>query len=1031
MRGQRIKQRTGQALGRSGSPSLGSWLILSALLLSGSFLALRLNPGGSGAIAQELPPEVPAEAPPALPPEAVPEAPPLAPADPSLEDFLSEEEVDVLPPVFVLPEALPDGSQVQIQGSAALTVINRALDRQFTATFPTATVAFTETDSATALAALTQGTVDLAAIGRPLTPEERAQGLVEVAISREKIAVFVRTDNPFQGELTFDQFARILRGQITRWEEVGGPEGAIIFVDRPGNSDTRLALGGYDIFKAEGLIAGPTAVTVAEDSTAAVVAALGNRGVGYGIASQVLDQPQLRVVAMHGTLPDDPRYPYSQPRSYVYREGQLTPAAAAFLAVATGAEGQGAIAQAKDIEAAIVAAAELAQRSLALGPGEGSVTGDQDGQLQFWQRNGSPVGEPILAHQGPVTALEWSGGDRLISGGADGVVRFWDGSGNPLGEPISAHGQPVSAIAPLGDGSFYTSSTDGTVRRWDSQGAPLGDPFVAHRSGVLALGLSPDGETLYTAGSDGMVRRWDSQATLQGELAGHSGPVTALGVTPRGELLSTGEDGTVRRWDGEGSALGDPWTAAAPVRALALSPDGQRVMVADRQGNLQGWALGDGAPLPLVNVGEPVQALAFSADGERLITVLQQGPPQRRNPDGTPRSGGGFTFPNVGWGNWQEMVQNLSPRLWVLLPVIVLGLLLGKLLQGAQQEVAEAEEDAPVAALPPAAVTVLPPVTAEAEAAGAEESPAEPVVTVGAKVSPAAPEGSPVGLVPSAVGAVSPYEASQSLDSELSRARIALTRGIEQTQAGNFQGALEWVNQAIEAADVERLKSVAAGVSLVGVGAIMARALTQRSTILAALGRMEEARQSQDQAIALDPTNATHWIAKGQLMLKESNPAGALTCFDQAIEHHGQSAPAWHGKSTALAQLNRPDEARAALTQAQTLAALEDSLTPAYAPPPPLAPPPPPPPRPAADALAAVFTETATPALGDDPLDLALFSQEDGTPPLDPLAPPPAESWAWLEDSDSPRTPAPPPPPPRRPPPPPPHNPRVPHSDPS
>ena len=72
------------------------------------------------------------------------------------------------------------------------------------------------------LRALQAGEADLAAIGRPLTEEELAQNLTEVPISREKIAIIVGRDNPFQGDLTFEDFARILWGDITNWSQLGG-----------------------------------------------------------------------------------------------------------------------------------------------------------------------------------------------------------------------------------------------------------------------------------------------------------------------------------------------------------------------------------------------------------------------------------------------------------------------------------------------------------------------------------------------------------------------------------------------------------------------------------------------------------------------------------------------------------------------------------------------------------------------------------------------------------------------------------------
>ncbi|MDA0673541.1 MAG: substrate-binding domain-containing protein, partial [Cyanobacteria bacterium] len=454
---------------------------------------------------------------------------------------------------FALPATLPEGTQLTLDGSAAMAAINRSLIQQFEATFPSATVTAQTQGATAALQALLAGELDLAAIGRPLDPEELAQGLVEVPISREKIAIIVGAENPFQGDLTFDQFAQIFRGEITNWSQIGGPDLPIQFVDRPATSDTRRALGGYEIFQSGGLTTGATAVTLESDSTAEVVDALGNNGISYAIASQVLNQDNVRVLTMHGTLPDDPRYPYSQPRGYVYL-GSPSPAAAAFLAFATTPEGQAAVQQAKAAEAADVATAELPNSTAAMRPnGQGFVTGDRNGTIHFWNGDGSSAGEPLAAHTRPVTALGFTpDGNRLISGGADGTVRFWDAVGNPVGEPIAAHTTPVTTLAVLPDGNFFTGSTDGTVQRWDTLGNPVGPPIAAHTGTVRAMVASADGQTLATAGKDGSAKLWTPDGTAKATLSGHQGPVNTVGLKPDGTVVTGGEDGTLRQWDAAG-----------------------------------------------------------------------------------------------------------------------------------------------------------------------------------------------------------------------------------------------------------------------------------------------------------------------------------------------------------------------------------------------------------------------------------------------------------------------------------------------
>ncbi len=276
---------------------------------------------------------------------------------PKLLDLVSAQPVYAQSPTpssFPLPSTLPTGSTVRVDGSESMAVINQLLKQRFESQYAGTTVELANQGTDAALQALLDGKIDLAAIGRPLTDEERGQGFVETPISREKIAIILGADNPFQGNLNFDQFAGIFRGEITDWSEVGGSPGPIRLVDRPDSSDTRKALSAYSVFKVAPFATGANATQVSADDTAAVVSQLGRDGISYAIAGQVLDRSDVRIISMHGTLPDDPRYPYSQPRSYVYKD-TASPVVQAFLGYATSPAGQQAVAEAKSEEAAVVA----------------------------------------------------------------------------------------------------------------------------------------------------------------------------------------------------------------------------------------------------------------------------------------------------------------------------------------------------------------------------------------------------------------------------------------------------------------------------------------------------------------------------------------------------------------------------------------------------------------------------------------------------------------------------------------------------
>ncbi|NEQ74668.1 MAG: hypothetical protein F6K23_17440, partial [Okeania sp. SIO2C9] len=241
---------------------------------------------------------------------------------------------------YQLPESLPSGTKIRLHGSNSMTVINRSLKQRYEEKFTDAQVELAAGNASEVLEALLKGETDIAAIGRPLTAQEKEQGLVEVPIERGKIAVIVSPENPFSENLSFEQFAKILRGEITDWSEIGGSQIPIRFLDRPEFSDTREALKSYDVFKKAPFQTGSNATQVSQDDTAAVIKELGKDGISYAIADQVLNKEDVRIIEMHKTLPNDPRYPYSQPRNYIYNKDAANPGVIAFMGLVTSPVGQ-------------------------------------------------------------------------------------------------------------------------------------------------------------------------------------------------------------------------------------------------------------------------------------------------------------------------------------------------------------------------------------------------------------------------------------------------------------------------------------------------------------------------------------------------------------------------------------------------------------------------------------------------------------------------------------------------------------------
>ncbi len=254
---------------------------------------------------------------------------------------------------FPLPTSVPAGTKVQIDGSESMQAVNQGLKERFQKQFSNAEVVLPTQyqGSDSGIKALVEGKAELAGIGRPLTTAEKAQGIAAKSLNRAKIAIIVKDTNPYKGNLTLKDFARIYRGEVTDWSQLPGANGAkgkIEVIDRPETSDTRRAFANYPVFQNGKLRTGSNAQKLTEDSTKAVVEKLGENGIGYAPADQVKNISGIRSVTLHGTQPDNPKYPFSQPLAYAYKNqgGKVSDGAKAFLGYVSDPSGQAAVREA-------------------------------------------------------------------------------------------------------------------------------------------------------------------------------------------------------------------------------------------------------------------------------------------------------------------------------------------------------------------------------------------------------------------------------------------------------------------------------------------------------------------------------------------------------------------------------------------------------------------------------------------------------------------------------------------------------------
>jgi phosphate transport system substrate-binding protein len=138
--------------------------------------------------------------------------------------------------------------RIRIKGSDTNLPISQKQAEEYMAAHPGATVTVTGGGSGVGIAALIEGTTEIAQSSRKIKFDERqkmqdnGKTVVEVTIAYDALAVIVNPNNPVSN-LTREQLEGIFTGDITNWKEVGGDDMRIIPYSRETSSGT------YEFFK--------------------------------------------------------------------------------------------------------------------------------------------------------------------------------------------------------------------------------------------------------------------------------------------------------------------------------------------------------------------------------------------------------------------------------------------------------------------------------------------------------------------------------------------------------------------------------------------------------------------------------------------------------------------------------------------------------------------------------------------------------------------------------------------------------------
>lgn len=210
-----------------------------------------------------------------------------------------------------LDTSLPNPNVLAMDGSVTMVKLIKLLENTYQQEYPNIPVTYGVPEgfpngSNQGVKNLLANKVQIAAISRPLQPEEAQAGVKLIPVAKDALAIVVGIDNPYKEDLTLEQLKDIYQGKISNWSEVGGPDLPIKVINRSPKSGT------YDLFQDVVLLGESFApdssnfITYERDVTTPILQELNTNGISYTTVAQAKNQTTVRIVPINGISPIDP-----------------------------------------------------------------------------------------------------------------------------------------------------------------------------------------------------------------------------------------------------------------------------------------------------------------------------------------------------------------------------------------------------------------------------------------------------------------------------------------------------------------------------------------------------------------------------------------------------------------------------------------------------------------------------------------------------------------------------------------------------
>jgi len=235
----------------------------------------------------------------------------------------------------------------------------------------------------------------------------------------------------------------------------------------------------------------------------------------------------------------------------------------------------------------------------------------------------------LKGHKGWVTSIATTStrSDMILSTSRDKTVIMWhltrgEEDLNEFGRAhraLRGHSHYVEDVVISKDGHFALSASwDGTLRLWDLNYGTTTRRFVGHTKDILSVAFSADNRQIVSGSRDKTIKLWNTLGECKYTIDdGHQDWVSCVQFSPNASnpiIVSSGWDRVVKVW-----ALTDEFKLrknlaghTGYINAVTVSPDGSLCASGGKDGTAMLWDLNEGKHLYSLDAEDVINALTFS-----------------------------------------------------------------------------------------------------------------------------------------------------------------------------------------------------------------------------------------------------------------------------------------------------------------------------------------------------------------------------------------------------------------------------------